>query len=67
MMEKKEIVYDLGGFQYIFTVYDQPTVDLLVEGMMRANAAHVMSRAFDRTNVTSREIKDDLIKNNMGG
>lgn len=66
-MDKKEIVYDFDGFQYVFTVYDQPTVDLLVEGLMKANAAHVMSNAFDRTNVVSRELKDDLIKNNMGG
>ncbi len=39
----------------------------IVEGLMKANAAHVMSNAFDRTNVVSRELKDDLIKNNMGG
>lgn len=66
MSDKKEIVYDFGGFQYIFTVYEQPFVDVVVEGLMRANAAHVMSRAPDRTNVVSREVKDDLIKNNIG-
>ncbi len=64
MAEPTVTIVNFGDFKYVYKVHEQLSAEILLEHLMRSHAHSVKLGIADTTATITRDIKDDLIKDN---